>query len=108
MRCWVAPQRQKGKRKKIDPSAPIDPKNMTLLEVIMHAQCNANILDRQYKESKSLQQKEKERAAAAEEEAAPEPPPPMEAEPAQAPLAPQLIIRDGKIVVDESSLRVQV
>lgn len=103
-------QRHKGKRKKIDPAAPIDPKNMTLMDVIRHAHSNANILDRQYKERKANEQKEKAQAALSASDALPAPPAEPEAGPSteEAPTAPQLVLRDGKIVVDEASLRVQV
>lgn len=108
-RALCAGKRHKGKRKKIDPAAPIDPKNMTLMDVIRHAHSNANILDRQYKEKKANEQKEKENAIASPSDALPASPAEDEAGPStdRAPLAPQLVLRDGKIVIDEDSLRVQ-
>lgn len=83
---------------------------MTLMDVIRHAHSNANILDRQYKERKANEQQEKAQAASSASDALPAPPLEPEAGPSreQAPTAPQLVLRDGKIVVDEASLRVQV
>lgn len=80
------------------------------MDVIRHAHSNANILDRQYKEKKANEQKEKEDAIASPSDALPASPAEDEAGPStdRAPLAPQLVLRDGKIVIDEDSLRVQV
>eukprot|EP00892_Ulva_mutabilis_P006683 jgi/Ulvmu1/4387/UM002_0112.1 len=108
-RALCAGKRPRGKRKKIDPSAPIDPKNMTLMDVIRHAHSNANILDRQYKELKANELKDKEQAAAAGRADPPAPPEAISERPGSNhnPLAPQLVLRDGKIVVDQGSLTVQ-
>jgi hypothetical protein len=94
------------KRIKVDPSAPIDPDKMTLDDVIRHANANANIAEQDYKRAKKA-----ERARLIEEgdlkPRQPPPPPPPVLVP-QTTLAPQLVLRDGKIVLDEDSLRVQV
>jgi len=83
---------------------------MTLMDVIRHAHSNANILDRQYKDSKASQEKEKAQAAVVDTEDTPAPPEPHDSGPSsdRNPLAPQLVLRDGRIVVDQGSLTVQV
>jgi hypothetical protein len=96
---------QKRKGNLIDPDKPIDPASMTLGDLIWHAHSNANLAEQRYQEEHA----KKKQAAEKPQEVQPEARADAAAtEQPQNAFAPQLVLRDGKIVLDEGSLTVQV
>lgn len=108
-------QKRKGKRGQ-DPSAPVDPTNMTLNDLIWQAHTHATAKEQEYQkalaEKKAHEAEDAEKKKQQAQNTAVENLPAAPAEPAPAvastSFAPRLVMRNGKIAVDEQSLTVQV